>query len=115
MRVALSYYGGQAVKPGMIIVRQCSTKIRPGDNVSLGRDFTIYSMIDGVIKLSRTAAGTEKSACTVAAAEAESGNTAKEFSVKKDIHLSSVVFRDTSANCTHFVTLHDQAERFGGR
>jgi large subunit ribosomal protein L27 len=43
-------YGGQAVKPGMIIVRQCGTKIRPGNNVGLGRDYTIYSMIDGVIK-----------------------------------------------------------------
>ncbi len=43
-------YGGQVVKPGMIIVRQCGTKIRPGNNVGLGRDYTIYSMIDGVIK-----------------------------------------------------------------
>jgi large subunit ribosomal protein L27 len=42
-------YGGQAVKPGMIIVRQCGTKIRPGKNVGLGRDYTIYSMIDGVV------------------------------------------------------------------
>ncbi len=42
-------YGGQAVKPGMIIVRQCGTKIRPGNNVGLGRDYTIYSMIDGVV------------------------------------------------------------------
>ncbi len=42
-------YGGEVVKPGMIIVRQCGTKIRPGVNVGLGRDFTIYSMIDGVV------------------------------------------------------------------
>jgi large subunit ribosomal protein L27 len=42
-------YGGQAVKPGMIIVRQCGTKIRPGNNVGLGRDYTIYSLIDGVV------------------------------------------------------------------
>ncbi len=42
-------YGGEVVKPGMIIVRQCGTKIRPGKNVGLGRDYTIYSMIDGVV------------------------------------------------------------------
>jgi large subunit ribosomal protein L27 len=43
-------YGGEVVKPGMIIVRQCGTKIRPGTNVGLGRDYTIYAMIDGVVK-----------------------------------------------------------------
>ena len=43
-------YGGEVVKPGMIIVRQCGTKIRPGMNVGLGRDYTIYSMIAGVVK-----------------------------------------------------------------
>jgi len=43
-------FGGEVVKPGMIIVRQCGTKIRPGTNVGLGRDYTIYSMIDGVVK-----------------------------------------------------------------
>jgi len=42
-------YGGQVVKPGMIIVRQCGTKIRPGNNVGMGRDYTLYSMIDGVV------------------------------------------------------------------
>jgi large subunit ribosomal protein L27 len=43
-------YGGEVVKPGMIIVRQCGTKIRPGTNVGLGRDFTIFAMIDGVVR-----------------------------------------------------------------
>jgi large subunit ribosomal protein L27 len=43
-------YGGQVVKPGMIIVRQCGTKVRPGNNVGLGRDYTLYSLIDGVVK-----------------------------------------------------------------
>ena len=42
-------FGGEVVKPGMIIVRQCGTKIRPGTNVGLGRDYTIYSMIEGVV------------------------------------------------------------------
>ena len=43
-------FGGEAVKSGTIIVRQVGTKIRPGTNVGLGRDYTIYSMIDGVVK-----------------------------------------------------------------
>jgi large subunit ribosomal protein L27 len=66
-------YGGQVVKPGMIIVRQCGTKIRPGNNVGLGRDFTIYSMIDGVIKFEPYAQGQKKVSVypAVAAAETE--------------------------------------------
>lgn len=40
-------YGGEVVKPGVIIVRQCGTKIKPGVNVGMGRDYTIYSLIDG--------------------------------------------------------------------
>jgi len=42
-------YSGEVVKPGMIIIRQVGTKVRPGVNVGLGRDYTIYSMIDGVV------------------------------------------------------------------
>ena len=42
-------YGGQVVKAGEIIVRQRGTKIKPGDNVGLGRDHTIYAKIPGVV------------------------------------------------------------------
>ena len=42
-------YGGEYVRPGTIIVRQRGTKIKPGDNVGLGRDHTIYAMIEGVV------------------------------------------------------------------
>ena len=42
-------YGGEHVKPGMIIIRQCGTKVRPGTNVGLGSDYTIYSIIEGVV------------------------------------------------------------------
>ena len=42
-------YGGEYVLPGTIIVRQRGTKIKPGDNVGLGRDHTIYAKIDGVV------------------------------------------------------------------
>ena len=40
-------YGGEVVQPGTIIVRQRGTKIHPGNNVGLGKDYTIYSLIDG--------------------------------------------------------------------
>ena len=42
-------YGGEVVRPGAIIVRQRGTKIKPGDNVGLGRDHTIYAKIAGVV------------------------------------------------------------------
>jgi large subunit ribosomal protein L27 len=42
-------YGGEHVLPGMIIVRQRGTKIRPGENVGLGRDHTLYAKIEGVV------------------------------------------------------------------
>jgi large subunit ribosomal protein L27 len=45
--------GGQVVRAGGIIVRQCGTKWKPGKNVGLGRDYTIYSLIDGVVKFKK--------------------------------------------------------------
>lgn len=46
-------YGGQMVNAGEIIVRQVGTVFHPGRNVGLGRDFTIYSMIPGIVKFER--------------------------------------------------------------
>ncbi len=43
-------YGGQLVKSGEIIVRQCGTKFHPGKNVGIGKDFTIFSKIEGIVK-----------------------------------------------------------------
>ena len=43
-------FGGEYVQPGSIIVRQRGTKIKPGVNVGLGRDHTIYAMVEGVVK-----------------------------------------------------------------
>jgi len=43
-------YGGQVVKPGSIIVRQCGTKFHKGENVGLGNDFTIFALINGEVK-----------------------------------------------------------------
>ncbi|PKN72601.1 MAG: 50S ribosomal protein L27 [Candidatus Cloacimonetes bacterium HGW-Cloacimonetes-3] len=43
-------YGSESVIAGNIIVRQKGTKIHPGNNVGIGRDFTIFSLIDGKVK-----------------------------------------------------------------
>jgi large subunit ribosomal protein L27 len=47
-------YAGQIVRPGTIIVRQRGTHIKPGTNVGVGRDYTIYSLIDGVVNFEPT-------------------------------------------------------------
>ena len=43
-------YGGQVVRAGNIIVRQCGTKFHPGFNVGRGRDDTLFALTDGVVK-----------------------------------------------------------------
>ena len=46
-------FSGQTVKAGNIIVRQLGTKIHPGDNVGMGRDYTLFAKIDGVVTFER--------------------------------------------------------------
>lgn len=48
-RRGVKLYGGQAAKPGSIIVRQLGTKFRPGKGVGLGNDFTIFSLVEGYV------------------------------------------------------------------
>lgn len=43
-------YGGQVAKAGAIIVRQCGTKFFPGNNVGMGRDFTLFATADGLVR-----------------------------------------------------------------
>ena len=43
-------FGGEAVKAGTILVRQVGTVFHPGNNVGLGRDFTLFSLVDGTVK-----------------------------------------------------------------
>lgn len=49
-RRGVKCYGGEKVKAGSIIVRQRGTQFKPGFNVSLGRDFTIFSLIAGIVR-----------------------------------------------------------------
>ena len=56
-RLGVKMFGGQKVIIGNIIVRQRGTKFHPGVNVGMGRDHTLYAMIDGVISFKRGANG----------------------------------------------------------
>jgi large subunit ribosomal protein L27 len=49
-RLGVKKYGGEFVEPGNIIIRQNGTKYRIGTDVKLGRDYTIYSLIEGQVK-----------------------------------------------------------------
>jgi large subunit ribosomal protein L27 len=48
-RLGVKKFGGEAVVPGNIIIRQRGTKWRPGRNVGVGRDYTIYAMVAGKV------------------------------------------------------------------
>ena len=49
-RLGVKKYGGERVTSGSIIVRQRGTRIKPGTNVGLGRDYTIFAVVDGEVK-----------------------------------------------------------------
>ena len=52
-RLGVKIYGGQVAIPGNIIVRQRGTKFHPGENVGLGKDHTIFSKVEGLVKFTR--------------------------------------------------------------
>jgi large subunit ribosomal protein L27 len=52
-RLGVKRFGGQAVRAGSIIVRQRGTVFRPGANVGLGRDHTLYAKTDGTVRFER--------------------------------------------------------------
>lgn len=49
-RLGVKKYAGETVSAGSIIVRQRGTRIHPGSNVGLGKDYTIFALIDGIVK-----------------------------------------------------------------
>lgn len=53
-RLGIKVYGGQAIPAGGIIVRQRGTRFHPGRNVGLGRDHTLFSLVDGVVKFEKS-------------------------------------------------------------
>ncbi|SEK33984.1 MULTISPECIES: 50S ribosomal protein L27 [Stigmatella] len=67
-RRGVKVYGGEAVSAGSILVRQLGTVIHAGTNVKLGRDYTLYSTVDGVVKYERL--GRDRKKVSVYPAEA---------------------------------------------
>jgi len=66
-RLGIKRFGGQFVKAGSIIVRQRGTKYRPGENVGLGKDDTLFAKIDGHVEFHKS--GKTKRYISVIAAE----------------------------------------------
>ena len=52
-RLGVKRFGGEVVMPGTIILRQRGTQYHPGQNVGMGRDFTIYSLVEGKVEFER--------------------------------------------------------------
>ena len=49
-RLGVKKYGGEVVRAGNILIRQRGTSVRPGQNVGVGRDHTLFALIDGQVK-----------------------------------------------------------------
>ncbi|MDO8494659.1 MAG: 50S ribosomal protein L27 [Deltaproteobacteria bacterium] len=52
-RRGVKRFGGEVVRAGNILIRQCGTKWHPGENVGVGKDWTIFAKIDGVVSFER--------------------------------------------------------------
>ncbi len=52
-RRGVKRFSGQKVKAGNIIVRQLGTRIHPGNNVGMGKDYTLFALVDGVVTFER--------------------------------------------------------------
>ena len=53
-RRGMKVFGGQRVKAGAILVRQLGTKVHPGHNVGLGKDYTLFAKCDGIVSYPRS-------------------------------------------------------------
>ncbi len=52
-RRGVKKFGGESVIPGNILIRQCGTKWHPGKNVGMGRDYTLWSLVEGTVYFNR--------------------------------------------------------------
>jgi len=59
-RLGVKRFGGQVVRAGNILVRQRGTSFHPGNNVGLGKDYTIFALIDGVVTFERKGRNRQK-------------------------------------------------------
>jgi large subunit ribosomal protein L27 len=67
-RRGVKLFAGQAARAGAIIVRQLGTRIHPGRNVGMGRDYTIFAKVDGTVLFERV--GRDKKRVSIVPAEA---------------------------------------------
>jgi large subunit ribosomal protein L27 len=59
-RLGVKRYGGQRVQAGNILVRQKGTRIHPGENVGLGKDYTLFARVDGIVKYEKKGTDTKQ-------------------------------------------------------
>ena len=59
-RLGVKKYGGEVVIPGNIIIRQRGTKVHPGTGVGMGKDHTIFALVEGVVKFDNKTASKKK-------------------------------------------------------
>lgn len=59
-RLGVKKYGGMNVKAGNILIRQRGTKFHPGKNVGCGKDYTLFALVDGIVKFEKVYNGTKK-------------------------------------------------------
>ena len=65
-RLGIKRFGGEQVSAGSILVRQRGTKVHPGQNVGVGKDYTLFSEIDGVVSFSFLSKGKKRISVTAA-------------------------------------------------
>ena len=70
-RLGVKRYGGQNVRAGNIIVRQRGTKFHPGNNVGIGKDDTLFALIDGIVTFERKGKSRKKVSVYTGATESE--------------------------------------------
>jgi large subunit ribosomal protein L27 len=66
-RLGVKVYGGQSIPAGSIIVRQRGTRFHPGTNVGMGKDHTLYALVDGEVKFSVRGALNKQTVSVIAA------------------------------------------------
>lgn len=59
-RLGVKCFGGEFVRAGHILVRQRGTKFKPGRNVGVGRDYTLYAKVDGIVKFETISGGRKR-------------------------------------------------------
>ncbi|WP_420996470.1 50S ribosomal protein L27 [Cupriavidus sp. 30B13] len=67
-RLGVKVYGGQAINAGSIIVRQRGTRVHPGENVGIGKDHTLFALVDGHVQFAVKGAAKKQQVSVVPAA-----------------------------------------------